>query len=76
MIAMIGMIVGNAFNIIFDPIMILSFGWDVAGAAIATVLGNFVSAAIYLFHLLSSQVLVYPMYQNQLSNQQSMCSRY
>ncbi|MBR2914153.1 MAG: MATE family efflux transporter [Oscillospiraceae bacterium] len=58
MIAMVGMIVGNAFNIIFDPIMILSFGWDVAGAAIATVLGNFVSAAIYLFHLLSKRSIL------------------
>lgn len=57
-IAMVGMIVGNAFNIIFDPIMILSFGWDVAGAAIATVLGNVVSAAIYLFHLLSKSSIL------------------
>ncbi len=58
MVAMAGMIVGNMFNIIFDPIMILGLGWDVAGAAIATVLGNIVSAAIYLFHLLSKKSIL------------------
>ncbi len=57
-IAMAGMIIGNAVNIILDPIMILSFGWDVAGAAIATVLGNVVSAAIYLCHLLSKKSIL------------------
>lgn len=58
MIAMLGMIIGNAVNIIFDPIMILGFGWDVAGAAIATVLGNLFSATIYLCHLLSKKSIL------------------
>lgn len=57
-IAMAGMIAGNLVNIIFDPIMILGFGWDVAGAAIATVLGNIVSTAIYLIHLLSKKSIL------------------
>ncbi len=38
--AMSGMIIGNLANIILDPIMILYCGWDVAGAAIATVIGD------------------------------------
>ncbi|MBQ9110329.1 MAG: MATE family efflux transporter [Oscillospiraceae bacterium] len=57
-IAMAGMIAGNLVNIVFDPIMILVLGWDVAGAAIATVLGNLVSTAIYLFHLLSKKSIL------------------
>ena len=56
--AMTGMIIGNLVNIILDPIMILSFGWDVAGAAIATVLGNVVSAVFYLLHLCSKRSLL------------------
>lgn len=41
---MAGIIIGNLINIVLDPIMILGFGWNVAGAAIATVLGNLFSA--------------------------------
>lgn len=54
-IAMLGMIAGNLVNIVFDPIFILVLGWNVAGAAIATVLGNLVSMVIYLTHLLSKR---------------------
>ena len=56
--AMTGMIIGNLVNIILDPIMILGFGWNVAGAAIATVLGNVVSAAFYIIHLCSSRSML------------------
>lgn len=38
--AMMGQVVGNLLNIILDPIMISVFGWGIAGAAIATVIGN------------------------------------
>lgn len=57
-IAMLGMILGNIINIIFDPVMILLFGWNVAGAAIATVLGNVFSAAFYIVHLLSKRTML------------------
>lgn len=53
--AMMGMILGNVVNIVLDPIMILVLGWNVAGAAIATVLGNIVSAAFYIFHFVSGK---------------------
>lgn len=51
--AMSGMIIGNLLNIVLDPIMILGFGWNVAGAAIATVLGNVFASVFYIIHLLS-----------------------
>lgn len=48
--AMMGMILGNLTNIILDPVMILWFGWNVAGAAVATVIGQVVSAGFYIAH--------------------------
>ena len=57
-VAMMGMIIGNLINIVFDPIMILGFGWDVAGAAIATVLGNIFAALFYIRHLLSKKAML------------------
>ena len=57
-IAMMGMIIGNLVNIVLDPVMILGFGWNVAGAAIATVLGNVFSAIIYIWHLMSRKTML------------------
>ncbi|MGN0512625.1 MAG: MATE family efflux transporter [Lachnospiraceae bacterium] len=56
--AMLGMIVGNLINIVLDPVMILGLKWNVAGAAIATVLGNVCSAVIYVSHLASKKSLL------------------
>lgn len=53
--AMMGMILGNVANIILDPIMILCFGWNVAGAAVATVIGNVLSAAYYILHYMTGK---------------------
>ena len=53
--AMSGMIIGNMANVILDPVMILLLGWNVAGAAIATVIGNILSAVFYVSHLLSKK---------------------
>lgn len=63
-VAMMGMIVGNLINIILDPVMILGLGWDVAGAAIATVLGNVFAAGFYIWHLLSKKATlsIHPKY--------------
>lgn len=62
--AMMGMILGNVANVILDPIMILWFGWDVAGAAVATVIGNVLSACFYIFHYISgkSMLSIHPKY--------------
>lgn len=51
--AMMGMIIGNLANVVLDPVMILGFRWNVAGAAVATVLGNVFASMFYLRHLLS-----------------------
>ena len=48
--AMMGMLLGNLANMILDPVMILWFGWEIAGAAIATVIGNVLAAAYYLLY--------------------------
>lgn len=56
--AMIGMIIGNLMNIVLDPIMILGFGWNVAGAAIATVIGNVFAAVYYICHLVSKNSIL------------------
>ena len=50
--AMMGQLLGNLVNVILDPIMILAFGWEIAGAAIATVIGNMVGACYYLLYFL------------------------
>lgn len=57
-IAMQGMVVGNLVNIVLDPIMILYFGWNVAGAAVATVLGNLYSAVYYTKHMVSKKCIL------------------
>lgn len=46
--AMIGMVSGSLLNIALDPIFIFLFKMDVAGAAIATVIGNIVGFAYCL----------------------------
>lgn len=62
--AMMGMILGNVANIVLDPIMILGFGWNVAGAAIATVIGNVLSAAFYILHYITGKSIlsIHPKY--------------
>lgn len=61
--AMMGMILGNVANIVLDPVMILLFGWNVAGAAVATVIGNVLSALFYIAHFLfgKSMLSINPM---------------
>lgn len=49
-VAMMGMLIGNLTNVVLDPVMILVFGWDIEGAAIATVIGNVVAALYYLLY--------------------------
>ncbi len=53
--AMAGTIIGNLLNVILDPIMISGLGWGIAGAAIATVIGNAVSALFYIGYFLSGR---------------------
>ena len=56
--AMMGQLLGNLLNIVFDPIMILGFGWGITGAAVATILGNVFAACYYLsFYLRKKSIL-------------------
>lgn len=50
--AMMGQLLGNLLNVILDPIMILVFGWNIAGVAIATIIGNVVGAGYYIVYFL------------------------
>ena len=56
--AMIGQLAGNLLNVILDPIMILGFGWNVAGAALATTLSNVAGAAFYIVYLTSGKSML------------------
>ena len=47
-----GQLLGNLLNVVLDPIMILGFGWNIAGAAIATVIGNVFGAGYYISYFL------------------------
>ena len=50
--AMMGQVLGNLLNIALDPILILALGWDIAGAAVATVIGNVVATCYYVYYFL------------------------
>ena len=54
--AMMGQLLGNLLNVVLDPIMILAFGWEIAGAAIATVIGNVVGAGYYILYFLRGKI--------------------
>lgn len=49
-VAMGGTLLGNLLNVILDPILILWLDWGIAGAAIATVIGNIAGALFYLLY--------------------------
>lgn len=58
--AMISLITGALINLILDPIFIYTCHWGMAGAAIATILGQIVSAVlalIYLFKMKSCKLV-------------------
>ncbi|MDL2301699.1 MATE family efflux transporter [Lachnospiraceae bacterium OttesenSCG-928-D06] len=57
--AMISTLIGCIINVILDPIAIFVLHWGVKGAAIATIVGQIVSAGLavyYLFHTKSFQL--------------------
>lgn len=56
--AMAGQIIGNLLNIVLDPILILGVGWNIAGAAIATVIGNVAASCYYIFYFIRGKSLL------------------
>ena len=49
--AMASTLAGAAVNIVLDPVMIFIFRWGMMGAAVATVLGHIVTAALSVWYL-------------------------
>ncbi len=49
--SMIGSITGSVVNMILDPVFIFGLHMGVAGAAIATVLGNMATVCVYIFFI-------------------------
>lgn len=56
--AMTGQVIGNLLNVVFDSVMILGFGWNIKGAAIATVIGNAIAALYYIVYFLRGKSLL------------------
>lgn len=64
-VSMIGMMIGTIVNIVLDPIMILSsdkipfgMGLGVAGAAIATIIGNICTIVYYIIYFMRGKSIL------------------
>ncbi len=57
-VGMFTVVIGAVVNIILDPIFIFVLDWGIAGAAIATVIAQFVSAAWAMGFLLSHKAIL------------------
>ena len=53
--AMLGNMIGTITNIILDPILIISMHMGIAGAAIATVIGNIAATSYYLLYFANAK---------------------
>lgn len=56
--AMAGQLLGNLVNVVLDPVMILGFNWGIAGAAIATVIGNLLGAGYYILYFIRGKSIL------------------
>lgn len=56
--AMIGMMIGTVVNIILDPIFIFGLDLGIVGAALATVTGNFLGLAYYVWSFAKGKTLL------------------
>lgn len=55
--AMISTLAGALINIIFDPIFIFAFEWGMMGAALATVMGQVVTAVLSICYLFRAKAI-------------------
>jgi Na+-driven multidrug efflux pump len=55
--AMASTLAGAVINIIFDPIFIFIFRWGMMGAALATVMGQIVTALLAIYYLCHTQTI-------------------
>ncbi len=58
--SIVGMIAGTVVNIALDPLFIFTFGLQVRGAAIATIIGNAAGMAASVFFYLKGKTLLTP----------------
>lgn len=52
-----GQLIGNILNILLDAVLIIVFHWDIVGCALATLLGETVGAAYYLYYYIKGNSL-------------------
>ena len=55
--AMVSTLAGAIANIILDPIFIFTFKWGMMGAAVATVIGQALTAVLSLWYLLNMKII-------------------
>lgn len=55
--AMMATIIGAIINLILDPIMILACNWGMAGAAVATIVGQIVSGIVSLVYFKKTKIV-------------------
>ena len=55
--AMISTLAGAVINMILDPIFIFGFKWGMMGAAVATVIGQIVTAVLAVWYLLNMKLI-------------------
>ena len=55
--AMVSTLAGAVVNIILDPVFIFVFKWGMMGAAVATVIGQIVTAALAVWYLFHTKVI-------------------
>ena len=55
-----GMVAGTAANIVLDPVFIFGFGWEILGAAVATVIGNGVGMLVSISYYVRKKTLLRP----------------
>ncbi|MGN0483072.1 MAG: MATE family efflux transporter [Lachnospiraceae bacterium] len=53
--AMNGQLIGNILNMLLDAVFIMVFHWDIVGCALATLFGETVGAAYYLFYYITGK---------------------
>ena len=75
--AMISMMSGAVFNLIFDPVFMFGFGWGIKGIAWATSLGQILSASMavsYFVRGMKTINLTKKSFRPRLSYTKTMCS--
>ena len=56
--AMVSTLAGAIANMILDPIMIYSFKWGMMGAAVATIIGQIITALLAVWYLFHAKILL------------------